>query len=140
MDRVLYEGESIKQLIPQRDPIMMVDALCECREDGCDTRLTVRPGNIFCRSDAMMANGLIEHMAQSASAFMGYHSLQSGEEARIGYIGEVRDFTLFDFPKVGESIETCVKVVSSVMNVTLIEAESKSGGRTLATCRMKIAV
>ena len=87
---MLYQGEDIKKLIPQRDPILMVDALVSVDGDVCQTELGMREDNFFIEEDQLLSEpGLIEHIAQSASAFAGYRCVVKGEPAPVGYIGEV---------------------------------------------------
>ena len=52
---MLYQGEDIKKLIPQRDPIMMVDALVSAEGDVCKTELGVRESNFFIEDDQLMS-------------------------------------------------------------------------------------
>ncbi|MCF0180618.1 MAG: beta-hydroxyacyl-ACP dehydratase, partial [Bacteroidales bacterium] len=64
---MLYQGEEIKKLIPQRDPIMMVDKFVAVEGDTAETGLTFTQNNFFLEEDGKMAEiGLIEHIAQSA--------------------------------------------------------------------------
>ena len=68
--------EDIKALIPQRNPIMMVDRLDSVDGDNAVAILTVKVDNYFIEEDGKMAEpGMIEHIAQSASAFAGYRAL-----------------------------------------------------------------
>ena len=67
---------NIKQLIPQRSPIMMVDELLCVNGDEAQCRLAVREDNFFLEEDGLIAEvGIIEHIAQSASAFAGYRAV-----------------------------------------------------------------
>ena len=129
----LFEGEGIKELIPQRAPIMMVDTFYDADEVEC---------NFFIGDDGMFSEpGLIEHIAQSASAFAGYkEKLKNAEKPPVGYIGEIKKFKLIRRPKVGERVLTHIKTVSEIMNVSLIKTEAKVNDETIATCQMKIFI
>lgn len=139
-ETVLYSGEKIKELLPQREPILMVDKLYYCNADGCLTGVTIGIGNMFCDAEGRLsAEGIIEHMAQSASVYMGYNAIKQNKPQNIGYIGEVRDFELADVPHHGNSLETTIEVVSEVMNVVLVKATTTMcGGNKVASCRLKI--
>ncbi len=137
----LYKGEGIKELIPQREPIMMVDTFYEATEDECLTGLQVKSENIFCENGELIEPGLIEHIAQSASAFAGYkEKLKNAEQPPVGYIGEIKKFKLARRPKVGEEVRTHIRTVSEMMNVSLIKTESEVNGEIVATCQMKIFI
>ena len=67
---------TIYELIPQRPPIVMVDELTHADGDEATCVLTVRPDNFFIGADNRMEEvGLIEHIAQSASAFAGHKAI-----------------------------------------------------------------
>ena len=85
---------AVEKLIPQRAPVMMVDELLEAEENGAEVSLLVRPDNYFMDEDGRLDEvGLIEHIAQSASALAGYKSLaERVENPPLGYIGEVERF------------------------------------------------
>lgn len=138
---MLYEGEQIKQLIPQRDPIMMVDALIDAAGDVCHTRLSITDKCFFLEKDddnLMAEPGLIEHIAQSASAFAGYRCVVKGEPAPVGYIGEIKKFHCYRRPGAGEVLETEVTMGAEVNGITIITGVTKVGNETVADTQMKI--
>ena len=134
---------NIKQLIPQRSPIMMVDELLCVNGDEAQCRLTVREDNFFLESDGLIAEvGIIEHIAQSASAFAGYRAIDAGAtEPPVGYIGEVKNFHLSQRPAVGDVLITTITMGPTVDGVTIISGECKrEDGEAVADTRMKIYV
>jgi len=132
----------IKNLIPQRSPIMMVDELLEAKDDVARCSLTIREDNFFLEPDGAIAEpGVIEHIAQSASAFAGYSAMQSGAtEPPVGYIGEIKRFRLNRRPRKGETIVTTITMGPTVGGVTIISGETVFDGETIATTQMKIYV
>lgn len=135
---LLYDHETITQLIPQRWPMLEVDAFYGMDEGVAVAGLTVREDNILCEGDHLSEEGLTEHMAQSAAARAGYMALQAGEPIRLGYIGSVNQIEYVRLPKVDEEIRTRVRLVEEVMNIALLEIESHIGEERIASCRMKI--
>ena len=132
----------VKNLIPQRSPIMMVDELLEVHDDVARCGLTIREDNFFMEPDGAIAEpGVIEHIAQSASAFAGYQAMQAGAtEPPVGYIGEVKRFKLNRRPCKGETLVTTITMGPTVGGVTIISAETVSGEETVASTQMKIYV
>ncbi|MDR3269277.1 MAG: hydroxymyristoyl-ACP dehydratase [Tannerella sp.] len=138
---VLFEGEEIHALIPQRAPMVMLDSFFEGSDTDAVTGLTVRAGNLFCSDDGRLTEpGLIEHIAQSASALAGYKAFRKQQPAPTGYIGEVKKFRIFRLPDTGESLRTSIRILSEAMNVSLLSAETKSGGEVVAAGQMKIFI
>ena len=137
---MLYSGERIKELIPQRDPIMMVDSLVSVEGDVCVTSLLVRDSNFFIEEeDRLMSEpGLIEHIAQSASAFAGYRCGAKGEKAPVGYIGEVKKFHCYRRPAIGELLSTTVTMGAEVNGITIIYGETRVRDEVVADTQMKI--
>ena len=84
--------EDIRTLVPQRAPMLMVDALLDVGLEGGRTCLTIRHGNYFLDEDGRMEEaGILEHIAQSASAVAGRHAVAAGAASPpVGYIGEIR--------------------------------------------------
>lgn len=133
----------IWQLIPQRQPIMMVDQLVDADEQSAVCQLTIRQDNFFLQSDGTLAEtGIIEHMAQTASAHAGYLALKNGsnDEAPIGYIAEVKNFSLLSHPKQGDVLTTTVRTLLQAGNVTVVSAETAVDGKPIAQTQLKISL
>ena len=132
----------IKSLIPQREPILLVDALVGVEGGAVRTRLTVRRDNCFVGEDGLLAEpGLVEHIAQSASAFAGYKAMEArASEPPGGYIGVVRKFRGYRCPRVGEELQTTVTFGPEVGGVSVLTGETCVGEETVACTQMKIYV
>lgn len=139
MKEVVY---SIDELIPQRAPIQMVDALVCASEDEAVCRYSVKRAGFFIEPDGLLSEvAMVEHIAQSASAHAGWKAREAGAtEPPIGYIGEVKNFHLYRRPAVGETIMTKVSMGPEVQGVTLMRGESKVGEEVVADTQMKIYV
>ena len=133
---------SIRQLIPQRPPIVMVDELLRVEGDDAVCSLTVRKDNYFIEPDSHMAEvGLIEHIAQSASAFAGFRAIETGAKTPpIGYIGEVKHFRISRRPAVGDTLLTTISMGPEVQGVTIIHGRTMCSDITIAETQMKIFI
>lgn len=136
------KGEDIKELLPQRAPILMVDELQDVNGEEAQTSFTVRPGNFFLDEEGRLeAGGLIEHIAQSASAFAGYRARLAGAtEPPVGYIGEVKNFRCHHRPQAGDELHTTVWLGPEVEGVMLLSGETRAGERIVAETQMKIFI
>lgn len=130
----------ILTLIPQRPPMVMVDRLLHCDTVVTETELTVSKDNIMVEDGHMSAIGLIENVAQTCAARMGYINLTSGKEVRVGVIGALRDMTIHSLPEVGSTIKTHIEVSDEVFGMTLAQAESRCGDMLLCSGTIKIAL
>ena len=132
----------IQKLIPQRNPIIQVDELVRVEGDTAETCLLVKADNYFIDEDLLFAEpGLIEHIAQSASAFAGYQALLQGATTPpVGYIGEVKRFHCYRRPAIGEQLHTTITMGAEVAGVTMLTGETRVGEEVVADTQMKIFV
>lgn len=128
----------ITDLIPQRAPILMVHDAQAWGEQGACTTLDVCADNWFATDGILLEAGLVEHMAQSAAAMVGLAG--QGQEPKVGYIGDVKDFRVHRLPRVGETITSYISTVAQLDNITLIEAVSKVGEESVAQAKIKVFV
>jgi predicted hotdog family 3-hydroxylacyl-ACP dehydratase len=133
-------GEGIRELIPQREPVIMIDAFYGATESEADTGLAVSDGNMFCDEGRFTEPGLVEHIAQSASAFAGYKAKAGNRPVPAGYIAEVRKFRIYFLPHTGDELRTHIQILSEVLGVSLLTAETKVNGEVAVRCQMKIYI
>ena len=135
-----FEDIPLGELIPQRPPFVMIDKLVSCDMVVTVTELKVCEDNIFVADGRFTAEGLMENIAQTCAARMGYINLSNGEKVKIGVIGAVNSFDIFQTPKVGERIVTTIEVVEELFQITLVKAFVRCGDETIAQANMKIAL
>lgn len=130
----------IASLIPQRQPIMMVNEYGYEDDDNCWSLLNINSDNIFLdASGRIIVEGVLEHIAQTAAAHIGFKHRLKGEEVGLGFIGDIKKCTVTGpMPTTGQSIKTRIKVMSQVNNITMISAETKCDDATIVSCRMKL--
>ena len=127
----------ITRLIPQREPIVMVDRLERVEGDSAGTLFLIRDDNFFLEGKRLAEVGIVEHIAQSASALFGYKALQAGvSEPEVRYIGEVKKYRC---PVVGETLSTTIKVEMEVEGITLVRGEVRIGDELIAETQMKLS-
>ncbi|MDR2847486.1 MAG: pseudouridylate synthase, partial [Bacteroidales bacterium] len=73
----------ILDLIPQRRPFVMVDKLLHFDMDVTTTAFKILPDNIFVVNDVLTESGIIESIAQTCAARMGYISKYVPHDAEI---------------------------------------------------------
>lgn len=138
---VALSSIDIHTLLPQQEPFVMVGRLAHIDEVLTATMTTIQEDNIFVENGSLSATGLMENIAQTCAARIGYvnkYILKRG--IQIGYIGAIRQLQIFHLPKVGQTICTNVAVDEEVFGMTLAHATITCGTDVVATCEMKIAV
>jgi predicted hotdog family 3-hydroxylacyl-ACP dehydratase len=129
-----------EKILPQRPPFVMIDNLTAYDDETTSTRLTVRDDNIFVEDGRMLATGVVENVAQTCAARLGYYNLISGLPVKIGYIGAVNNMHVMRCPLVGETVDTTIRVKEEVFGMTLVYAEVRVADETIVTADMKIAI
>ena len=131
----------IHSLLPQQEPFVMIGSLVYFDERRTTTETTIREDNIFVDEGQFSASGLIENIAQTCAARIGFankYILKKG--IQIGFIGAIRNLEVFCLPKVGDTITTTVDVVEEVFGMTLAHAQITCGEKVLVTTHIKIAL
>ncbi|CDA82677.1 uncharacterized protein BN772_01177 [Bacteroides sp. CAG:754] len=136
----IIHGEGILGLIPQRPPIVMVDSFFGIEENCSYSGLTITSDNIFCEAGKLQEPGIIEHIAQSAAARIGFIYTRQGAQVPLGFIGSVDKLKIYNLPEVGIKLFTEITVVQEVFDITLVSAQVKAGEELIAECRMKIFI
>ena len=131
----------VHELLPQQEPFVMIGALTHIDRVRTVTELCVTADNLMVEGDHLSAAGLIENIAQTCAARIGYvnkYILLKG--IQVGYIGAISDLKVHGLPRVGETITTTVDVLEEVFGMTLATATITCHGQTLLTTQMKIAL
>jgi len=131
----------VLSIIPQRPPFVMVSKLLNVDEKSVCAELIITADNIFAQNGIFVEAGIIEHIAQTCAAGMGYVNVCTCQNTvKIGFLSAIRNLTINRLPKVGETLTTCVAIVEFVMGMALIEAKVKINNKTLAEGEMKIFI
>ena len=132
----------VEEIIPQRPPFVMIDALVHYDEVTTRTRMQIGTDNIFVENAKLTEAGIMENIAQTCAARMGYINKCISETGKIklGFIGAIKNLVIEELPKIGDTLNTAIEVVSEVFALTLVNAKVEVDGRIIASCEMKISL
>ena len=85
---MLATRSEIESFIPQRDPFIAIHELLQATDEFAITQFKVLAESIFVIDGVLGEPGLIENIAQTAAAQMGYVCKQKGISVPIGYIAD----------------------------------------------------
>ncbi len=130
----------ISEIIPQRKPFVFIDSLLQCDESSAETSYLIKEGSIFTENNEFQTPGLIENIAQSAVAKIGYVArfIENGK-VTVGYIGNVHHLKVNRNPEVGETIHTTVIFGENIAGIQLCEAVVRVGSEIIAQSSIKTA-
>ncbi len=121
---------------------MMVDSLLDAQGDEAVTALRITADNFFLGEDGRLEEtGLVEHIAQSASALAGSLALEAGAtEPPLGMIGEVKKFHCYHRPAIGDVLITHISLGTEVEGVRIVQGRTSSNNLIVAETQLKIYI
>ena len=131
-------NEDVFRFLPHRPPFVMIDEIIAMPGKHPVSRFTIRADNVLVVDGHFSASGLVENMAQTAGAATGLAGQSSGKPPVLGYIGAVKDLTVFALPQIGQTLDTETILVHQVMNALIVRGAVHCEGQLLATCELKI--
>ena len=136
-----FENINILDLLPQQPPFVTIDSLTHFDEVITRTRLKILADNIFVENNKFTEYGVIENIAQTCAARMGYiNKYLCSDSVKIGFIGSIKDLVIIELPEVGDELKTTIEVINEVFAITLVKATVKVGDKLIASCEMKISI
>lgn len=131
----------VGSILLQAPPFRFVDTLVSFEREEVETAYTVPAEGPLIEAGHLTEAGLVENMAQSSAARIGYISVYIDHvPVRIGYLGQVKNLIINRLPSSGECLSTFVKVRQDIFGITLVDAEVRSGEETVATAAVKTAL
>lgn len=135
------ETIDILTLLPQKPPFVMIDKLVHFDKVVTTTQFEVRADNLFMEDGVLNSCALVENIAQTCAARMGYiNQYIYKENVKLGFIGSIRNLCIARPALLGEVLTTSIEVMQEVMQLTLVNATVKVGDETIVTAEMKIAL
>jgi 3-hydroxyacyl-[acyl-carrier-protein] dehydratase len=130
----------ITTYIPQRPPFVMIDELINADNELSQTCFTVSEGHLFVDEGYLSEAGIVENMAQTAAAGVGYKSKLNNKAAPVGYIGALKNLSISELPKVGSTITTQIIELHRVLNASIVSGKVFLDNREIASCEFKIFI
>ena len=87
MNEIDFASIDVLELLPQRPPFVMIDKLLNFDEVNTTTCFQVRADNIFVEGEVLNPCALVENIAQTCAARMGYinHYIYK-ENVKLGFL------------------------------------------------------
>ncbi len=137
---MILSKEQAKQIIPQKDPFVMVGELLEAAETKIVSNFTIEKNNILLENNTFTTEGLIENIAQTCALGFGYLAKKNNQTPSVGFIGSISKLKTFNTVKSQQTIKTFVDIVTTFENITLIKGKSFFNDEKLIECEMKIVI
>ena len=137
---MLAHGKEILDYLPQRPPVVMIDKLLFSDNERTISGLVITENNIFAVRGYFSESGLVENIAQTAGAGVGYICKTENKKVRLGFIASIRDLKIYHLPAVGTEIITETAITNQVMGMSIVKGFVKQGDLVMAECEMRIFI
>ncbi len=137
---MLASGIEILEFIPQRSPMVMIDKLLFSNNEKTVSGLSIDEDCIFCENGHLSESGLVENIAQTAAAGVGYLCKMENKKVPIGFIASIKNLNVFHLPHAKDELRTEVTIINEVMDVTIINGTVHCKEILMAECEMRIFI
>ena len=116
----------------------MIDTLLTVDKKGATALFKISEKNLFLNDGFLAEAALIENIAQTAAARIGYISLNEDKPAPVGYLAAVQNFEVFNLPQLHDEITTEIFIENVIFSVVIINGKIICNKKNIASCNMKI--
>ncbi|MDR2287031.1 MAG: pseudouridylate synthase [Prevotellaceae bacterium] len=132
---------NVRELLPQQGQFVMIDRLQYVDEKTVISSTTVDKDNIFVDGKIFTEAGIIENIAQTAAAQMGYIGKYINKSGiKLGVIGEIKNLVIERLPCIGEKLTTNVEITTEIFSTLMIMAKVYTDNELIAHGNMKITM
>jgi predicted hotdog family 3-hydroxylacyl-ACP dehydratase len=119
--------------------MLLVDRLIHFDDRFTITETSIREGGIFIENGALSAAGMMENIAQTCAARIGYiNRYILKKNLKTGYIGAINSYDVLDLPRVGTTITTTAEKIEEALGILLVRAEVKVANKIYAKAEVKM--
>ena len=138
---LISSQEAIWKLIPQQPPFVLVDKLIAYETDHIISGFDIPERHVLVDVGGFLTEaGVIEHFAQTIALHQGYDYALRNMRPPVGYIGSVKNFEIYQLPRIGDQIQTRISILQKLFGVTAVRGEVKLGEKIIATGEMRTVI
>jgi predicted hotdog family 3-hydroxylacyl-ACP dehydratase len=129
----------IEDLVPHGLPMRVVEEMLSWQPGSATCRLQLRAHAPFVSDGSVPSVVLLEYLAQTVAACLGYEAYLGGGSIRVGMIVGVRKMQLFrERVFVGEEIRTEVERIRGNEDVSSFRGEASVDGQVVCVAHMTL--
>jgi 3-hydroxyacyl-[acyl-carrier-protein] dehydratase len=138
---LISSQEAIWKLIPQQPPFVLVDKLIAYETDHIISGFDIPERHVLVDVNGFLTEaGVIEHFAQTIALHQGYDYALRNMRPPVGYIGSVKNFEIYQLPRIGDQIQTRISILQKLFGVTAVRGKVKLGEKIIATGEMRTVI
>jgi len=132
--------DDIKSLIPQREPIIMLDKVVAYSENFIETLFYIKNDSVFIEDDCFQPSGIIENIAQSAAAKLGVEQKKCKQKISLGYVAAIKNLDIFFLPQIKNTLRTTINITHRMNNIIVLRGNSFLENDAIAKCELKVFI
>lgn len=137
---VSVSGQELKQLIPHRPPIVMIDRLTAVGKEFSETRYCVPGEGVFIEGRQLSEAGLIENIAQTIAAGAGYQRREEGKGVLLGFLSMLKKLKIEKLPECGTEIRTEALYENRALDFRIFSGRIYVDRKRIAECEIRIYI
>lgn len=135
---LLNKAETIN-IIPQKEPFVFVDELMSHSETHTQSCFKIPKEHVFVEASGEFAGpGLIENMAQTAAIRSGYTAKLKNEKPKVGFIANVKNFEVNQYPQTGDTLITTVEDSGEIMGIKILLGNVMLNNKIIASGEIRV--
>lgn len=138
-----FDEINVVELLPQVEPFVFVHKMLDFNTEtkSCTTKFTVLPSTLLTENGKLTESGLIENIAQTCAVHIGiYNKYILKREIQVGFIGAVKNLSIFDQPLIGEILTTTITIKTEFGSMKIADAQVFKDQILVAEGELKIAL
>jgi len=131
----------VQTLLPHRPPMVFIDRLVSCSLNETIAQKNFNQGDIGLGNDGVVDEViLVECLAQTCAASLGYQARLAGEEPSEGMLVGIKNFKFFKSAREGQTIELMTRIQHAVGHFRIIEGMASVSGEIIAKGELKLYI
>jgi len=126
---------AIENLIPHRAPMRFIDALTECTESAAVATACFRADSFAVENGFVLETALVECVAQTVAAALGWHAQADGKTGaiHIGMLVAVSNFKIDSRPAIGKILRIEIFKRKRLGPMLMISSNISCDGQLIAS-------
>jgi radical SAM protein with 4Fe4S-binding SPASM domain len=138
-DDIMFLPVDAGQLVPHKQPMLLIDRLLEIQERASLSEMIVRADMIFVGKDGKLDDASFpEIISQAIAAQEGFRKLGSRDPRQEGFLLGVKNLEISGSARVGDTLRISVFKVAKYGDFGIIQGEVRNGDTVIARGEVKV--
>jgi radical SAM protein with 4Fe4S-binding SPASM domain len=138
-DDIMFLPVDASQLVPHKQPMLLIDRLLEIQERASLSEMIVRPDMLFVGSDGRLDEASYpEIMSQALAAHEGFRKIGSHNPQQEGFLLGIKNLAISGSARVGDTLRISIFKVAKYGDFGILRGEVRNGDTLIASGELKV--